>query len=73
MTVIANIDCERVRNKMSQEQLCKELGVTRKTYQNWKARDNMPCNILIKCMRLFNCSADYLVRDVDSEPIECVN
>ena len=37
-----NIDAERVRNGMSIEELANSLGVTRKTYYNWRKNGAIP-------------------------------
>lgn len=57
-----NIEAERVRAGMSQDDLIEVLGYKeRKTYYNWLANGNIPTSVLIKMSELFNCSVDYLL------------
>lgn len=37
-----NIAAERVRRGLSQDDLAKEIGVTRKTIYNWERNGNIP-------------------------------
>lgn len=64
VSVMANIDSERIRHGMTQEQLCEKLGITRKTYFLWKNKGDIPCSALVQLMDVFGCSSDYLLRDV---------
>lgn len=72
-TIMQNIESERVRNFMTQEQLCNQLGINRVTYYKWRKKDDIPTRTLLACAKIFNCSADYLTRDVDVGPVQCVN
>lgn len=64
-----NIEAERVRKGLSQEELIKELGYKeRKTYYNWLSSGNIPESALIRMADLFNCSIDYLLRRDDTHP-----
>ena len=57
-----NIEAERVRKGLSQEELIKELGYKeRKTYYNWLSSGNIPESVLRKMADLFDCSIDYLL------------
>ena len=56
-----NIEAERVRKSISQEELAKKLGVERKSYYNWLKRGNIPVSMLIQLSDLFDCSTDYLL------------
>ena len=58
-----NIEAERVRAGMSKEDLAKELGVTRKTLYNWIISGCIPQNALDHMASLFNCAADYLIKN----------
>ena len=49
-----NIEAERVRKSISQEELAKKLGVERKSYYNWLKRGNIPAYSIIRFIRLFN-------------------
>ena len=58
-----NIEAERVRKGLSQEELIRELGYKeRKTYYNWLSSGNIPESVLLKMADLFDCSIDYLLR-----------
>ena len=42
-----NIEAERARANLSQEDLAKKLGVERKSYYTWLTKGNVPVGILI--------------------------
>mgnify|MGYP001013710668 CR=1 FL=1 len=53
---------ERAQLKMTQEELAKELKVTRSTISAWERGDGIiPVSALIQMAALFNCSADWLL------------
>ena len=52
-----NIAAERVRRGMSQDDLAREMRVTRKTIYNWEVLGNIPG----KLADFFGVSADYLL------------
>lgn len=56
-----NIEAERVKNKLTQQELTEELGIERKTYYNWQINGKMPVTHLVAIADLFNCSVDYLL------------
>jgi transcriptional regulator with XRE-family HTH domain len=57
-----NIEAERVRKGLSQDEVIEKLGYKeRKTYYNWLSSGNIPTSVLIKMAELFNCSIDYLL------------
>ena len=56
-----NIESERVKHNLTQEELTKKLGIERKTYYNWQSNGKMPISVLVAIADLFNCSADYLL------------
>ena len=56
-----NIDAERARNGMSNDNLAEKLGIARKTLFNWMNSGNIPASALIRMADLFNCSVDYLL------------
>lgn len=72
-TIMQNIEGERIRHGMTQEQLCSQLGINRVTYYKWKKTDNIPARTFLACTKIFNCGADYLTRDVDAGPVQCAN
>lgn len=55
-----NIDAERARAGMSQEQLAERLGVTRKTLWNWEA-SGIPADKLELMSKLFEVTPEYLL------------
>lgn len=56
-----NIEAERARANLSQEDLAKKLGVERKSYYTWLTKGNVPVGVLISLADMFNCSVDYLL------------
>lgn len=57
-----NIDAERARSNMTQEELARELGISLKTLQNWiTGKTAIPCTALKKMSLLWNVSTDYLL------------
>lgn len=57
-----NIEAERVRAGMSQDELIQALGYKeRKSYYNWLANGNIPISALIRMSEIFACSVDYLL------------
>lgn len=57
-----NIEAERVRAGMSQDELIQALGYKeRKSYYNWLANGNIPTSALIRMSEIFACSVDYLL------------
>lgn len=60
-TMYPNIEAERARCQLSQEELSEKLGVERKTYYSWLSKGNIPISALLKMGEVFNCSIDYLV------------
>lgn len=57
-----NIEAERARKGMSQEELICALGYKeRKSYYTWLTSGNIPVSALIKMADLFQCSVDYLL------------
>lgn len=66
LTILDNINGEIRRYGMSKEQFCKLIGIDRSTYTGWQTKGEIPATKLMKCASLFNCSLDYLVRNVDA-------
>lgn len=56
-----NIEAERARANMTQEDLANKLKIERKSYYNWQTKGNIPINILLSLADIFNCSTDYLL------------
>ncbi len=56
------IEAERIKHNMSREELAQQLGVSRRTIQNWQnGTTEIPLQKLVHLMKLYNCSADYLL------------
>lgn len=63
-TVFANIESERIKAGMSKKEIAAKLGITPRTYYNYThGIVPIPSSVLVKCSRLFQCSADYLLND----------
>lgn len=60
-TLYPNIEAERIRLQLSQEELSQKLGIERKTYYSWLYKGRIPVPALIKMGEILNCSIDYLV------------
>ena len=57
-----NIDAERARNGMTQEELAKKLGVSLKTLRNWiSGKTAIPCTALKAMAKMWNVTTDYLL------------
>lgn len=57
-----NIEAERVRSGLSQEELIEKLEYKeRKSYYNWLSSGNIPTSVLVKMADIFDCSIDYLL------------
>lgn len=57
-----NIEAERVRNGLSQDELVERLGYKeRKSYYNWLSSGNIPTSVIIQMADIFHCSIDYLL------------
>lgn len=59
--IYPNIEAERVRHNISQEDLSAKIGFERKSYYNWLVNGKIPGNVLVKLADYFNCSTDYLL------------
>lgn len=60
-TLYPNIEAERIRLQLTQEELSERLGIERKTYYSWLIKGHIPTSELIKMGEMFDCSIDYLV------------
>lgn len=57
-----NIEAERVRAGLSQEELTQLLNYKeRKSYYNWLTKGNIPCSVLSKMADIFDCTTDFLL------------
>lgn len=61
--MLTNIEAERVRNRMSKDDLSKRLGISLKTYYNWiNEETDVPSSALIKMSGIFKTDIDYLLK-----------
>ena len=61
--MLNNIEAERVRHRLTKEQLSAKLGVSPKTYYNWINEDtDIPGVALIKLSKLFGVDVGYLMQ-----------
>ena len=57
-----NIEAERARSGLSQEEFIAKLGYKeRRTYYSWLSNGNIPTDALVKMSDMFDCSVDYLL------------
>lgn len=59
--VFRNISAECARNGLSTEAFCAEINVPKRTWYSWVERGDFPISVLIKTVKLFKVSADYLL------------
>ena len=60
-TVFRNIRAEIARNALTIEELCKTIGIERKTFYNWEEKKDLPASYLRKMAEIFNVSTDELL------------
>lgn len=56
-----NIEAERARAGMTQDELCSQLHIARKTYYNWVVRGRIPISKVERLANILDVSADYLL------------
>lgn len=56
-----NIEAERARLQMTKTDMCRELGVTLKTYNGYIRGSTVPSNVLEQLREMTGCSIDYLL------------
>lgn len=56
------IEAERILHKMSRDELARQLGVSRRTIQNWQSGvTEIPLSKVVMLTELWGKSADYLL------------
>lgn len=61
--MLNNIEAERVRNRLTKEDVAKKLGVSMRTYCNWiREETDIPGVALIKLGRMFGTDVGYLMQ-----------
>lgn len=59
--VRTNIEAERGRLQMTKRDMCRELGITDKTYRSYISGCAIPSDILVKLHDMTGKSVDYLL------------
>lgn len=62
--MLANIEKERIKRKLTQGQLAVKIGISHKTYYNWinEERD-IPSRKLQRLAQIFNVTMEYLLEN----------
>lgn len=69
--MLNSIEAERVRKRLSQEELARYMGISLKTYHNWiKEETDVPSSALIKFSKFFDTDIDYLLEGSKSHIIQ---
>lgn len=67
MSLTEKIHQLRKQHNMSQEQLAGKLGISRQAVSKWESGQSMPdTDKIIQLSKIFNVTADYLLKDEDS-------
>jgi transcriptional regulator with XRE-family HTH domain len=60
--MLRNIEAERVRNRLTKEEISSQLGIAPKTYYNWiNEITDVPGSALLKLSKIFGTDIDYLM------------
>ena len=63
--MLNNIEAERVRNRLTKEEISKRLGVSERTYCNWvKEKTDIPGVALVKLSQIFETDVGYLMQEI---------
>lgn len=64
--MLNSIEAERVRHRITKEDLAKSLGISTRTYYNWINEDtDVPSSALIKMSKMFQVGIDYLLEGAE--------
>ncbi len=66
-----NIDVERVKLRMSLDELADKIKVERKSIYTWQRNGKIPATVLIRMAELFDCSIDYLLGRTENRKVNC--
>ncbi len=66
-----NIDVERVKLRMSLDELADKIEVERKSIYTWQRNGKIPATALIRMAELFDCSVDYLLGRTENRKVNC--
>ncbi len=64
-----NIDVERVRLRMTLDELADKIGVERRSIYTWQRNGRFPAIVLAKMADLFDCSIDYLLGRTENRKV----
>lgn len=64
-----NIDVERVKLRMSLDELADKIGVQRKSIYIWQKNGKIPATVLITMADFFGCSIDYLLGRTENRTV----
>lgn len=64
ISVMDNIRSELNRKGITAKEFCNIMGVTPSAYRTWLKNGELPTAQFIKCAKLFDCTLEYLARDV---------
>ena len=73
--MLNNIEAERVRYRLSKEELAKRLNISTKTYYNWiNEQTDIPVVKIAIMAKMFGTDIDYLLYGMEGVPdnIECL-
>lgn len=60
--MLSSIEAERVRHRLTKEELASKLGISVKTYYNWiNEETDIPGIALVKMSRMFGTDVGYLM------------
>lgn len=60
--MLASIEAERARNRLTKEELAEKLGVSVRTYYNWiNEETDVPSTKLMLMSKMFGTDIDYLL------------
>lgn len=60
--VLPIIEAERIKHRMTRDDLAKTLGVSKRTISNWQGGvTELPLSKLLILSEMWNCSTDYLL------------
>lgn len=67
ITVFDNINGELRRRHLTREDLAKHLNINRKTWKSWEKSNDLPTSTVLKIASWFDCTFEYLMRDINVE------
>lgn len=73
--MLNNIEAERVRYRLTKEELAKKLNVSVKTYYNWiNEETDAPITKLVIMAKMFGTNVDYLIEGMKGVPndVKCL-